>query len=83
MYTQPCSTAICMQLRRDIMCKVQVAVFDNEGREKYYKTSGLLHTSLGPDEELCALHINEEIEYPLHVSAHIALLGNCDENVNE
>ena len=65
------------------MCKVQVAVFDNEGREKYYKTSGLLHTSLGPDEELCALHINEEIEYPLHVSAHIALLGNCDETVND
>lgn len=61
------------------MCKVQVAVFDGDGREKFYKCSGLLHTSLGPDEELCALHINEEIEYPLHVSAHIAVLGPKEE----
>lgn len=79
MYTQPCSTAICMQLKRDIMCKVQVAVFDSDGKEKYYKCSGLLHTSLGPDEELCALHINEDIDYPLHVSAHIAVLGPKEE----
>ena len=72
-----------MQLRRDIMCKVQVAVFDTEGREKFYKCSGMLHTSLGPDEELHALQINEEIDYPLYVSAHIALLGNDVESLEQ
>lgn len=72
-----------MQLKRDIMCKVQVAVFDSDGNEKFYKCSGLLHSSLGPDEELCALHINEDIEYPLHVSAHIAVLGPKEEGTEQ
>ena len=72
-----------MQLKRDIMCKVQVAVFDSDGNEKFYKCSGLLHSSLGPDEELCALHINEDIEYPLHVSAHIAVLGRKEEGTEQ
>lgn len=65
------------------MCKVQVAVFDSEGRETFFKCSGLLHTSLGPDEELCALHISEEIDYPLHVSVHIALLGSDSGSLEE
>lgn len=58
------------------MCKVQVVAFNNEGKQTFYKSSGIIHSTLGPDEELYALHITEDIQYPLHVSAHIALLGS-------
>lgn len=74
-YIHPTHGVICVQRQHSFMVKVDIASFHSNGSEKYHKTSGLRHLSLGLDEEVRILQVDRHVTYPIYVSAHIALVS--------
>lgn len=63
-----------MQQKHNFVLRVDIASFNTDGSEQYYKTSGLKYLSLGLDEEVRILQVDKQVTYPVYVSAHIAMV---------
>lgn len=73
-YLHPSHGIVCIQTKHNFAIKVDVASFNSDGSEQYYKTSGMKYLSLGLDEEVRILQLDKHISYPVYVSAHIAMV---------
>lgn len=73
-YLHPSHGIVCIQQKHSFMVKVDIAAFNAEGYDKFYKTSGLKHLTLGLDEEVRILQVDKQMTYPVYVSAHIAMV---------
>ena len=73
-YLHPSHGMVCIQQKHKFMVKVDIAAFNNNGCEKFHKTSGIKYLSLGLDEEVRILQVDKHVSYPIYVSAHIAMV---------
>ncbi|XP_060083594.1 germ cell-less protein-like 1 [Ylistrum balloti] len=72
-HSQSCPHAVSLQTLRHVTYRLNVACFDENGKLKNSKSTGLKHISLGKDEEVVVMTLGQGFIFPLHITVNLLL----------
>lgn len=72
-HSQSCPHAVTLQKLRHVIYRLKVACYDENGKMKNSKSTGLKHTSFGIDEEQVVMTLGADFDFPLHVTLNLLM----------
>ncbi|XP_033735521.1 germ cell-less protein-like 1 isoform X2 [Pecten maximus] len=72
-HSQSCPLTVSFQTLRHVAYRLKIACFDENGKIKNSKSTGLKHISLGKDEETVVMTVGRDFIFPLHITVNLLL----------